>query len=131
MKIKLYLIVLAFISLHVACRPIDDVKPYDVTNKVFRVIAYYQNEPYNITINQIKPNAVNAAPYSILNTTQNANFEFGFTPAAGDTIKVNADSKTGSFTIFAHYLGKDLGKINLTPTNNGKHTAEFIYVVPN
>lgn len=131
MKIKSYLAVLSLALINFSCvKAVDDAKPYDVRQKVFRVIAYYQNEPYNITINQVKPNSSNS-PYSVLKTTQNANFEFGFTPAAGDTIKVHATSNNGDFTIFAHYLGKDLGDITLAPANNDKYSADFIYVVPN
>ncbi|MBD1392365.1 hypothetical protein [Mucilaginibacter glaciei] len=132
MKLKLPITFLFLATLSTACIKSysPTVESYDVARKIFRVKAQYQSEPYNIVITQLKANSANS-PYSVITGVQKANFDYDFTPAAGDTIKIKATSKTGSFVVNARYLDKDLGFINLKQDKaNNNYSAEFAYVVP-
>jgi hypothetical protein len=131
-KLPVVLIML-LTALNFSCKKLDSASPqpavnYDVQYKIFRVIGAYNGAPYTVKITQIRPNSANN-PFNVVTATQDEDFDYAFTPAVGDSIKVTATSESGTFTLYAYYLNVDLGTISLQPTQTGGSTAEFDYVV--
>ena len=125
------------VSFTFACKkngldPVTNTTPssdYDVTNKVLRVDVKSSGTAFSVHLMQIRP-GYGSRPYSELRTRQNLEFNYGFSPAVGDTIKVVIQSNA-KITQDASYIGVDFNPtVNQTTDTGGQH-LEYNYVVKN
>jgi hypothetical protein len=139
MKKIFYLLIVIFISLYFTnCKKSGNLAPvpistnvtnYDSTNNIFRVKASSANVNYTITV--ITKNAASGNQIDQENGIESAGsaFEYPFTPTIGDSVKITAQSPTGSVYLYPLYKGILLTGVITQNQTGGGTIASFSYLV--
>jgi hypothetical protein len=102
---------------------------YDATNNIFRVKASSSNVDYTITITTKNSATGTQINQETGNQSAGDPFEYPFIPAVGDSIKIIAQSYTGTVYLYPLYKGNLLpGVVSQTETNGGS-LSTFNYLV--
>jgi hypothetical protein len=136
MKKIFFLLIATFIVVYFTnCKKSGNLDPvptnvtnYDSTNNIFRVKAS-ANVDYTVQI--ITKNASNGNLIDQENGNQSAGnaFEYPFVPTIGDSIKITAQSPTGSVYLYPLYKGILLPGVITQNQTGGGTVASFNYLV--
>lgn len=82
---------------------------------------------YTLTLTEISPGS--EVPYNSQQANQSGDYDYGFTPVLGHTIKINIQSPKGVISATAYYKGIKLTALTVKNTDGGGSTADFTYTV--
>jgi hypothetical protein len=106
---------------------------YDEQNRVFRVkVSSTEKTPYKLSIRRVNKDS-SVDPIDVIEVDQRtgAAFEYGFTPAIGETITVTVSSSKQNIDAYAHFKGKDTWRVNLLAVGVGSYAGEFKHTIAN
>lgn len=104
---------------------------YDTANRIFRIKASSPgSNSYTVSIKRAKQNggSTQTVDNILANQETGIAFEYGFTPAIGETITVVVKSLKNDIKPFAFYKGEHTFPIEMKQTA-GEYTGELVYKV--
>lgn len=108
-----------------------DPGSYDTEYKIFRVkVNSDSNTPYSVSIKRERPASGASAAIDQIEVNQNTgvSFDYGFSPAIGETVKVTVKSSRNDIKPYAFYKGKYTLPLELKSVA-GTYSAELNYRV--
>lgn len=109
----------------------EDSGTYDSAYRIFRIKASSAaNNAYTVSIKRAKQSGGSSQTVDNIQANQETGiaFEYGFTPAIGETISVVVKSAKNDIKSFAFYAGKHTFPIEMKQTAGG-YTGEITYKV--
>jgi hypothetical protein len=134
---KVLLLSLLLCFLFSACRktkteavaPANLDQNYDANNRIFRIKAS-ATMGYNLILSETSPNSPDQ-PYNYQMANQSGDYDYGFTPVVGHTIKITIQSPKGVISATTYYKGIKLAPFIINNTTDGGTTTDYSFTVNN
>ena len=104
---------------------------YDSQNRIFRVkVGGDSNTPYIVNIKRGTQNNGSMQIVNNIEVNQKTGiaFDYGFTPAVGETVTIVVKSSKNNIRPFAFYMGKHTFPLQMKESEGG-YTGEFSYQI--